>query len=144
MLRRRRLAFLACALLIPLCALIALKQTTPRYTATGALIYEPSEYKGRELQSVLQSDPTTEAVMASQAEILHSLHIAEGVTAQLHLFNDPEFNPTPAAARACCGAHLRRLGLRPGTARPTSSVPAWTTAVSTPCWRCGRHWTRTR
>ncbi|HEY1933486.1 MAG TPA: polysaccharide biosynthesis tyrosine autokinase [Acetobacteraceae bacterium] len=92
MLRRRRHAFLVCALLIPLAALIAVKQMTPRYIATGALMYEPSEYKGRELQSVLQTDPTTEAVMASQAEILHSMHIAAGVSDQLHFISDPEFN----------------------------------------------------
>lgn len=91
-LRRRKLPFLVCVLFIPLCALIALRQVTPRYTASGTLIYEPSEYKVRELQSILRADPTTEAVMASQAEILHSLHIAQRVAERGNLFANPEFN----------------------------------------------------
>ena len=91
-LRRRKLPFLACVLFIPLCALIALRQVTPRYTASGTLIYEPSEYKIRELQSILRADPTTEAVMASQAEILHSLHIAQRVAERGNLFANPDFN----------------------------------------------------
>ncbi len=91
-LRRRHRPFLLCALLVPLCALIALHRVTPLYTATGSLIYEPSEYKGRELQSILQADPITEAVMASQAEILHSLKIAQPVADRGNLYNNPEFN----------------------------------------------------
>jgi uncharacterized protein involved in exopolysaccharide biosynthesis len=91
-LRRRKVPFLLCVVLVPLCALLALHQMTPRYTAIGALIYEPSQYKVRELQSILQADPTTEAVMASQAEILQSLHIAQRVAERGNLYANPEFN----------------------------------------------------
>lgn len=91
-LRRRKWIFLGFALLVPLTALLALGRVTPRYTATGALIYEPSEYKLRELQSILRADPTTEAVMASQAEILQSLHIAQRVAERGNLYDNPEFN----------------------------------------------------
>ena len=91
-LRRRRLPLLACILLVPLLAAIAISRVTPRYTATGALIYEPSEYKSRELQSILRVDPTTEAVMASQAEILRSLRIAARVAERGNLYSNPEFN----------------------------------------------------
>ena len=91
-LRQRRMTFLATIVLIPLCAWLTLRQITPLYTATGALIYEPSEYKVRELQSILRADPTTEAMMASQAEILQSLHIAQRVAERGNLFNNPEFN----------------------------------------------------
>jgi uncharacterized protein involved in exopolysaccharide biosynthesis len=91
-LRRRKLALILCTVLVPLCALLAIRQMTPRYTAAGALIYEPSQYKVRELQSILQADPTTEAVMASQAEILQSLHIAQKVAERGNLYADPEFN----------------------------------------------------
>jgi len=93
-LRRRRLALLASILLWPLFAAIAIKQVTPRYTAVGTLIYEPSGYKVRELESILQSDPTTEAVMASQAEILRGLRVVEAVVKRGNLYNDPEFNPS--------------------------------------------------
>jgi uncharacterized protein involved in exopolysaccharide biosynthesis len=69
MLRRRLRALLACAVLIPVLSLMALCQITPRYTATGTVIYDPNEYRPREMQSILRADPTTPAVMASQAEV---------------------------------------------------------------------------
>jgi len=90
--RRRRVALLANILLWPLFALIAVKQVAPQYTAVGALVYEPSEYKVRELQSVLQVDPTTEAVMASQAEILRGLHVVQRVAERGNLYDNPQFN----------------------------------------------------
>lgn len=91
-LRRRRVVLLANILLWPLFAFIAIKQVAPQYTAVGALVYEPSEYKVRELQSVLQVDPTTEAVMASQAEILRGLHVVQRVAERGNLYANPEFN----------------------------------------------------
>ena len=91
-LRRRKWPLLGCMIFIPLAAWIALQQLTPRYTASGTLIYDPSEYKVRELQSILRADPTTEAVMASQAEILHSLRVAQRVAERGNLYDRPEFN----------------------------------------------------
>jgi succinoglycan biosynthesis transport protein ExoP len=90
--RQRRKTLAAVVVLVPLCAYAVLQQVTPLYTATGSLIYDPSEYKVRELQSILRADPTTEAMMASQAEILHSLHIAQRVAERGNLFSNPEFN----------------------------------------------------
>ena len=90
--RQRRMTLIATIVLVPLCTWLTLRQITPLYTATGSLIYEPSEYKVRELQSILRADPTNEAMMASQAEILHSLHIAQRVAERGNLFNNPEFN----------------------------------------------------
>ena len=103
-LRRHRLALFAPMLLLPLLAWIALAQFTPRYTATGALLYDASEYKARELQSILRVDPITDAVMASQAEILRGQPIIERVIGQLGLNNNPEFNeslrPSSFAAKS--------------------------------------------
>ncbi len=93
-LRQRRRTFIAVLVLVPLCAWFALRQVTPVYTATGALIYEPAGYKVRELQSILREDPTTEGMMVSQAEILQSLHIAAQVAQRGNLFDNPEFNPS--------------------------------------------------
>jgi capsular exopolysaccharide synthesis family protein len=90
--RQRRNTLIAAVVLVPLCAYLTLRQITPLYTATGSLIYDPSEYKARELQSILREDPTTESMMASQAEILRSLHIAEQVAKRGNLFENPEFN----------------------------------------------------
>jgi uncharacterized protein involved in exopolysaccharide biosynthesis/Mrp family chromosome partitioning ATPase len=90
--RQRRWILAAVVLLVPLCAWISLRQITPQYTATGSLIYEPSQYTLREMQSIQRSDPTTEAMMASQAELLHSLHIAQRVAERGNLYDDPAFN----------------------------------------------------
>src|SRR5262245_21083952 len=64
-LQRRKWLLLASIVLCPLLAYIAISQLTPRYTATGMLLYDGSEYKVRELQSILQVTPITDAVMAT-------------------------------------------------------------------------------
>ena len=107
--RQRRKTLVAVILLVPLCAWLTLLQITPLFTATGSLIYDPSEYKPRELQSILRDTPTTEARMASQAEILHSLHIAQKVAERGNLFRNPEFN---AALRPPGFIHRMTIGLR--------------------------------
>jgi polysaccharide biosynthesis transport protein len=91
-LRQRRKTLLAVIIIIPLCAWFTLQRIPPLYTATGSLIYEPSSYKLHELESIVRQDPTTEGMMASQAEILQSLHIAQQVAERGNLFNNPEFN----------------------------------------------------
>jgi capsular exopolysaccharide synthesis family protein len=92
--RRHLWAFLVVVVLVPACGWIAIERTTSRYTASGSLIYDPSEYRTHELESILRTDPTTEAVMASQAEILQSLKIAQRVAERGRLYDSPEFNPT--------------------------------------------------
>jgi uncharacterized protein involved in exopolysaccharide biosynthesis/Mrp family chromosome partitioning ATPase len=92
--RRHLWAFLVCVIVVPGSAWIAIERITPRYTAAGSLIYEPSDYRVRELESILRSDPTNEAVMASQAEVLMSLKIAQRVADRGRLYENPEFNPT--------------------------------------------------
>jgi succinoglycan biosynthesis transport protein ExoP len=91
-LRQQRKTLIAVIVIIPLCAWFTLQRTVPLYTAAGSLIYEPSSYKLRELESILRQDPTTEGMMASQAEILQSLHIAQRVAERGNLFSNPEFN----------------------------------------------------
>src|SRR5690349_1642992 len=91
--RRRKWWLLAPILLCPLLTYIALAQITPSFTATGSLLYDLAQYKGRELQSILQADPITDAVMTSQAEVLRGIPIVEQVVNRLHLQENPEFNP---------------------------------------------------
>lgn len=93
MVRRQRTAFAACALLVPLLAGVAIRQTTPAFTAQTDVIYDPSSYAVQELQSILRSDPTTDAVMASQIEIVRSLGMAERLIGRFGLDRTPEFNP---------------------------------------------------
>ena len=92
--RRRKWPLLVCAVAIPLIAFVALEQVTPRYTAEGAVIYDPSQYAAQELQSILHADPMTDAVMASQAEIVRSLTVAARLVDRYRLMDDPEFNVT--------------------------------------------------
>ena len=110
-LRRHMLHLLAPMLLVPLLAFVALMQITPRYTATGLLLYDASEYKLREMQSILRVDPITDAVMASQVEVLRGLPIVERVMGQLGLNNNPEFNTSlrPPSVPAKIIAMIRRL-----------------------------------
>ena len=91
-LRRRRLIFGLCLTVIPILALVALERAVPRYTAAATVLFEPGAYAARELQSVLRTDPTTEPVMSSQAEIVRGLPIAARVAAEFRLFDRPEFN----------------------------------------------------
>ena len=92
--RRRKLPLIICAVTIPLIAFVALKQVTPKFTAEGSVLYEPATYAAQELQSILRVDPMTDAVMASQAEIVKSLSVAERVTDRFGLMEKPEFNWT--------------------------------------------------
>jgi succinoglycan biosynthesis transport protein ExoP len=118
--RRHLWAFLLVLGLVPTCAWIAIQRTSPQYTATGSLIYEPSEYKARELQSILREDPITEAVLASQAEILQSLKVAQRVAERGNLYNNPEFNHAllpPSKTQRVIGWVRARLGMAEETAQ---------------------------
>jgi succinoglycan biosynthesis transport protein ExoP len=101
--RHQRLLWVS-ILLTPLAFAISLHAITPRYTATGTLLYEPPAYRMAELQSILRSDPITEAVLDSQAEVMRGLTMVQRVAEQLHLFDNPEFNadlrPRSLPARA--------------------------------------------
>jgi succinoglycan biosynthesis transport protein ExoP len=113
-LRQRRLTLLATVILLPLCAYIVLLRITPVYTATGSLLYEPSEYTLREMQSIQRADPITEATMASQAELLQSQHIAQKVAERGNLLRNPEFNAAlrpPPLPRRLLRALSRLLGM---------------------------------
>lgn len=92
-LRRHLVAWLTVTLLVPVCGIVALHRMTPLYTASGMLIYEPNEFKAQAMQSVLRQDPATEATMASQAELLQSLHVAQKLVERGGFENNPEFNP---------------------------------------------------
>ena len=110
-LRRHWLALLLCAVAVPALSLVALHRITPRYTATGSLLYDPGDYTARELQSILRVDPASDAVMASQAEIVRGLPSAERIVDRFDLARSAEFNPPPAAPGPI--ERVRRLLLGP-------------------------------
>ena len=124
--RHHAWAFLVVLVFVPSCAWIAIQRATPLYTATGALIYEPSEYKARELQSILRTDPATEAVMASQAEILRSLKIARRVADRGNLHDNLEFNPAlrpPSRSQLLIGRARAWLGMAGDALSPEAPPP---------------------
>jgi capsular exopolysaccharide synthesis family protein len=90
-LRRRRMVLLACLVLFPIVALVAAKNMTPRYTAITTVMFEPTEYAARELQSILRDESTTDAVLASQVEIIRSLAVARRVVRRFGLTEREEF-----------------------------------------------------
>ena len=44
------------------------------------------------MQSILRIDPITDAVMATQAEVLRGMPVIEQVASRLNLHTNPEFN----------------------------------------------------
>ena len=56
------------------------------------MIYDASESTVREMQSILRVDPITDAVMATQAEVLRGMPVIEQVASRLNLLTNPEFN----------------------------------------------------
>lgn len=90
-LRRRRWVLILCAVLFPVAAFVAAKQLTPRYTASTTVMFEPTEYAARELQSILRDENTTDAVLASQVEVVRGLPVARRIVRRFDLTDRPEF-----------------------------------------------------
>ena len=90
-LRRRRWVLILCTLLFPVAAFVAAKQMTPRYTASTTVMFEPTEYAARELQSILRDENTTDAVLASQVEVIKGLSLSRRIVRQFGLTDRAEF-----------------------------------------------------
>jgi polysaccharide biosynthesis transport protein len=123
---RHKLPLLASMLLLPLLSYVAISQMTPLYTATGTLLYDSSEYKLHELQSILRADPITDAVMATQAEVLRGMPLVEQVASRLNLHANAEFNVSLRQAswsRHALVLLLRRIAqFMPGLSGATAPV----------------------
>jgi polysaccharide biosynthesis transport protein len=80
----------------------------------GTLIYDASESTVREMQSILRVDPITDAVMATQAEVLRGMPVIEQVANRLNLLTNPEFNtslqPPSWPQRTLAEISLKLLG----------------------------------
>ncbi|MBL6079839.1 polysaccharide biosynthesis tyrosine autokinase [Belnapia sp. T18] len=91
-LRRRRFVLFLCTLLFPIAAFIAAKELTPRFTATSTVMFEPTDYQASELQSILRDETTTDAVLASQVDVIRSLSVARRIVRQYDLTDREEFS----------------------------------------------------
>src|SRR3954471_5181447 len=120
-LRRRRLVLILCALLFPIAAYVAAKQLTPRYTASSTVMFEPTDYAARELQSILRDETTTDALLASQVEVIRSLSVARRIVRRFGLTDREEFAWWVSEAKSVDGPVYRlRAALARGLA---GSVP---------------------
>ena len=88
------------SLLVPALGFLAIARMPMLYTATGTVIYDPAGYAPEVLQSILKTDPTTDAVVASQGAILASLSIAHRVATDLDLATQPGFASGPKMPEA--------------------------------------------
>lgn len=111
-LARQLWALLLPSVLVPLIAAVAIARSPVLYTATGTILYDPAGYAPDVLQSILKTEPTTDAVVASQAAVLGSLGIAGRVAEALDLAQAPGFTPplglAPAARQAWLDAAVMK------------------------------------
>jgi capsular exopolysaccharide synthesis family protein len=55
-------------------------------------MFEPTDYAARELQSILRDETTTDAVLASQVEVIRSLSVARRIVREFNLTESEEFS----------------------------------------------------
>jgi capsular exopolysaccharide synthesis family protein len=92
MIKRRKWTLILTVLVLPALAMIAILQTTPRYTATGTVIIEPKSVNIGDIDQVLnQGRPDVR--IDSQIEIVRSRGLANRTIERLFLDTRPEFNP---------------------------------------------------
>jgi len=120
---------LAVVVLIPLTAALALHRMSPRFTATGTVMFDPSAYAVQELQSILRVDPTTDAIMASQAEIVRGSQTAARLVDKLSLMDRAEFNPALRRPSRLDGL-MAWVRNRSGTPAPPETSPDVTAAAA--------------
>lgn len=92
-LRRRRWVLILCAILFPAVAFIAAKNLTPRYTASTSVLYESQSYQDPIIRGggALLPESTTDAVIASQVEVIRSLSVMRRIARHFNLDDRREF-----------------------------------------------------
>lgn len=91
MIRRRKWTVIAATILIPLLTLIAALQSTPLYTASLKILFEPKRLNVGDVERVI--DPgLPDTSLESQVQILQSRDLARRSIEMLGLENNPEFN----------------------------------------------------
>lgn len=91
-LRRSRLVLLTLLVLNSI-AILAVYHVKPRYTAEATLIIGPRQAQVLDLKGVLAGLTGESDVIESEIQVLRSRRIARAIVQQLHLDQNPEFNP---------------------------------------------------
>ena len=100
--RRKWLILLVTAIGTAAAALLGM-QKTPEYTAQASVMMDPRQLQVTNIEQVLSGLTVNTATIATQIGLLQSRTFLAEVMDDLHLFDDPEFNPallaepTPAA-----------------------------------------------
>lgn len=94
--RRRLKLFLAIAALVFAGFVLGPLRAPPTYTATARVEIDPRKKEVVNIQQVESDLPVNEVnIVDTEVEVLKSRQLAERVVSELHLDQDPEFNPAP-------------------------------------------------
>ena len=92
---RARLGTLLCVTaLVVAIAVVVVTILPTRYTSSSVVMLDPRKNTVADLSAVLTALPTDPASIQNQLQILQSRDLAAEVIAKLHLYDDPEFNPS--------------------------------------------------
>jgi polysaccharide biosynthesis transport protein len=92
MIKRRKWLLIFTIAVVPLLALVATMNMTPRYTASTDVVVEPQQVQIAKIESLLTQTAPSGEVIASQIEILSSRALGAKVIERLQLYRLPEFN----------------------------------------------------
>jgi exopolysaccharide transport family protein len=97
-LRRRKWLIMTVTAIGTAVAAVFGMQMTPEYTAKSAVMVDPRQLQVTNIEQVLGGLAVNSSTMATQIGLLQSRTFAAKVMEDLHLFEDPEFNPALAGA----------------------------------------------
>ena len=95
-LRRRKWLIVTIVLIGTLAATLYGLQRTPVYTAQSVVLIDPQKNSVVDIQSALAGLTSDQATMGTQIRLFQSRTFQARVMEDLHLFDDPEFNPALA------------------------------------------------
>lgn len=121
--RRRLRLFSAVALAVFIAVALVTFQATPKYTATANVMLDTRKEKVANVEEVLSGLPADSAAVDTEVEVLKSRQLAERVTKELKLEEDPDFNGAlakPTGVRAVLGGVV---GIVAGPPRDVQESP---------------------
>lgn len=114
MLRRRKWLIMLVTALGTVAAAMLGMVITPTYTAKSAVMVDPRQLQIGNIEQVLQGLTVNTSTIATQIGLLQSETFLASVMDDLHLFDDPEFNPSlrpqPPATVAALPSFLQPVG----------------------------------
>jgi capsular exopolysaccharide synthesis family protein len=113
-LRRRKWLVVTIVLVGTLAATLYGLQRTPVYTAQSVVLIDPQKSSVVDIQAALSGLSSDQATMGTQIRLFQSRTFQARVMEDLHLFDDPEFNPalrksSPSPIKAALEVPLARL-----------------------------------